>query len=104
MAMSGAKRSPKGDARAESASRVEPAPLGMPMKVCIICGCDERRPCIGAAGPREIVLQPCNADGTFRMDLDRCRWVAVDEESGRGICSRCAEKPMVQLLAEANRQ
>lgn len=45
--------------------------------VCIGCGCTNHAACVTAAGP--------------------CHWVAIDEESGRGLCSACALKPIGEL-------
>lgn len=44
---------------------------------CVGCGCTEENACPGG-----------------------CSWVAVDYESGVGICSRCAAKSLEQLIAE----
>lgn len=47
----------------------------MPETICIGCGCDELHPCEGG-----------------------CSWIAVDDDAGVGLCSKCAEKPLEQLL------
>lgn len=47
---------------------------------CIGCGCSEFAPCLGG-----------------------CHWVARDDQTGFGICSRCAEKPIEQLTARPTR-
>lgn len=43
--------------------------------MCIGCGCDHSHPCPGG-----------------------CSWTAVDEDAGVGICSKCAGKPIAELL------
>ncbi|MGH9716422.1 MAG: hypothetical protein ACRD4R_06815 [Candidatus Acidiferrales bacterium] len=45
---------------------------------CIGCGCTDSHACVGG-----------------------CSWAAVDDEVGLGICSRCAEIPIDELV---NRQ
>lgn len=60
---------------------------------CAGCGCDDEHPCFGDKGPNEISVE------TSMDDLPpRCRWVAVAEEVGLGLCSRCAAKPLSELL------
>jgi hypothetical protein len=53
---------------------------------CIGCACTELLACADTSG-----LSP---NGT-------CFWVAVDEVSGRGICSSCAVKPISQLVVDS---
>lgn len=48
---------------------------------CVGCGCTDSKPCFDLAG------QPCY-------------WAAVNEESGSGLCSLCAAKPLDRLIAE----
>ena len=45
---------------------------GVDVAVCIGCGCTDVSACIGHEGP--------------------CRWLAVDYNTGRGVCSECPEK------------
>jgi hypothetical protein len=47
--------------------------------ICIGCGCDELHACIDASE-------------------NPCRWIAVDEGAGLGLCSECASKPIEELL------
>jgi hypothetical protein len=44
---------------------------------CIGCGCSDYAPCEGG-----------------------CSWAATDPETGVGICSNCAAKPLEELLSE----
>jgi hypothetical protein len=48
--------------------------------MCVGCGCTKLRACPGG-----------------------CSWVAYDEASGTGICSRCVDMPMEQLIEQARR-
>jgi hypothetical protein len=54
-----------------------------PDAVCIGCGCTPFQACRGS-------------DGT------PCRWVAIDEQSGIGLCSSCAVLPIDILLEKAD--
>lgn len=48
-----------------------------PPVVCIACGCSEENACPGP-----------------------CVWVAVNTESGYGLCSSCAVFPLEKLIQE----
>lgn len=54
------------------------AQLVSPQIVCIGCGCTEHHACLVKGLP--------------------CSWVAVNEDSGNGMCSACAGKPLDELL------
>jgi hypothetical protein len=56
--------------------------LAEPEIRCIGCACTDVSPCFGPEGA--------------------CFWVAVDEASGRGLCSACAVKPLDELIARMN--
>jgi hypothetical protein len=48
--------------------------------VCIGCGCTDQR--------------GCGADAKG----ESCSWVAVEADCGVGLCTRCAAKPLAELL------
>jgi hypothetical protein len=48
--------------------------------MCVGCGCTKLRACPGG-----------------------CSWIAYDEASGTGICSRCVDMPLEQLIEQARR-
>jgi hypothetical protein len=54
---------------------------------CIGCGCTRLRACNDTS-----LLSPNGA----------CFWVAVDEETGFGLCSRCAVTPIDELVDRMN--
>jgi hypothetical protein len=54
---------------------------------CIGCGCTHFSPCRDAS-----TLSPNGA----------CFWVAVDEETGFGLCSCCAVTPIDELVDRMN--
>jgi hypothetical protein len=66
--------------------RIQLASFSRPELICVGCGCTELRACVL---------------GTDELDAPiTCGWVAVDEESGRALCSHCAAKPLEQWIEE----
>lgn len=65
--------------------RVQPVELSMPMIVCIGCGCTETQPCIAR-------------DLASPLGWVACSWTAIDEDTGMGLCSTCAVKPLDELV------
>lgn len=60
--------------------------LGETEIVCIGCGCTDE--------------QGCEPDAKGMS----CHWVTLDEDARAGLCSRCAAKPIEELLARVERQ
>jgi hypothetical protein len=48
---------------------------------CVGCGCTDSNPCIDLAG-------------------QTCSWSVVNEETGAGLCTVCAMKPLDQLIEQ----